>query len=82
MPTRSIPRFIIQFLVHVGEILARMTDGRINGPISLQEYSTVGVEVTLDITKARNQLGYNPQLSRDEGLSDLIARRGYLDHLK
>lgn len=40
----------------------------------MQEYSTVGVEVTLDITKARLQLGYEPIMNREEGLNELRER--------
>ena len=35
---------------------------------SRQEYETVGVEVTLDITKAKRELGYRPVITRVAGL--------------
>lgn len=73
-PTKSVPRFLVKPAVYMGEALSRLTGNRIKGPMSMQEYSTVGVEVTLDITKARLQLGYEPIMNREEGLNELRER--------
>ncbi len=81
-PQRSIPRFLIRLLLLLGGGLSRLTGGRINSPISLQEYATIGVEVTLNIAKAQSKLGYEPQISRDEGLADLRTYRDYLARLE
>ncbi len=74
-PVRSVPRFAVKWLAHAGALASRVTGGRLHGPVSLQEYATVGVEVTLDIGKARRELGYEPQVSREEGLRGLRDRK-------
>jgi nucleoside-diphosphate-sugar epimerase len=35
------------------------------------------LEVTLDISKARSELGYEPPVSTEEGLARLADRRAY-----
>lgn len=39
--------------------------------MSWQEYAVLGVEVTLNIEKARRELGYSPVISREDGLAEL-----------
>ena len=45
-----------------------MTGGTIQGPMSWQEYAVLGVEVTLNIDKARRELGYDPTVEIHEGV--------------
>jgi nucleoside-diphosphate-sugar epimerase len=47
--------------------------GRIVPPLTLQSYATSAVEVSLDIGKARRELGYAPVVSMEEGLAELRA---------
>ncbi|KAB7622611.1 NAD-dependent epimerase/dehydratase family protein [Alkalilimnicola sp. S0819] len=68
---KSLPRFLVRRLAQLSELLSRATGGRLQGPLSLQEYSTLGVEVTLDISKAQRELGYRPRVSRAQGLAEL-----------
>jgi len=42
-------------------------------PTGRQEYATIGNTVTLNIAKARRELGYAPVISRAEGLAELAA---------
>jgi nucleoside-diphosphate-sugar epimerase len=72
-PTRSVPRWVMRGAATIGDLLAALSGGRIQPPISRQEFATVGSEVTLDISKARNQLGYRPVITIDEGMSELKA---------
>lgn len=52
--------------------LPRETEGgRIEPLISRQVLATIGFEVTLDTTKARDQLGYHPAIAIEEGMSEL-----------
>jgi nucleoside-diphosphate-sugar epimerase len=67
-PDKSAPRWLVAMTASFGDLLERMTGGRIRAPIGRQEYGTVGVEVTLDITKAERELGYRPAMTRDAGL--------------
>ena len=70
-PSREIPRWLVATCVRIGDSLGRITDGAIHGPMSWQEYAVLGVEVTLNIDKARRELGYSPVISREEGLAEL-----------
>jgi nucleoside-diphosphate-sugar epimerase len=72
-PSREIPRWLVAAVVRIGDSLGRMTGGAIHGPMSWQEYAVLGVEVTLNIDKARRELGYSPVISRQEGLAELSA---------
>ena len=70
-PSREIPRWLVAAVIRIGDALARLTGGALHGPMSWQEYAVLGVEVTLDIGKAQNELGYSPVISREEGLAEL-----------
>jgi nucleoside-diphosphate-sugar epimerase len=72
-PSRQIPRWLVATVVRIGDFLGRMTGGAIHGPMSWQEYAVLGVEVTLNIDKARRELGYSAVISREEGLAELSA---------
>ncbi len=75
VPSASVPRWLVATAAYAGDALARMSGGRIKLPISYQEYATLGVPVTLDISKARRELGYAPIVSREQGLIEL-ERKG------
>lgn len=66
-PVKSVPRWLVEAAVAVGDRLERWSGGRIKPPLARQQYGTVGVEVTLDISKAESELGYRPVISREEG---------------
>lgn len=70
-PSKEVPRWLVQTAVAAGEILAAISGGRMNGPMSRQEYATLGVEVTLNIDKAQRELGYAPVISTQAGLAEL-----------
>ncbi|MFQ5416381.1 MAG: NAD-dependent epimerase/dehydratase family protein [Myxococcota bacterium] len=70
-PSREVPRWVVAAVVCIGDALARMTGGAVHGPMSWQEYAVLGVEVTLNIEKARSELGYQPIVTREEGLAEL-----------
>jgi nucleoside-diphosphate-sugar epimerase len=72
-PSRQIPRWLVEPVVRIGDWLGRMSGGAIHGPMSWQEYAVLGVEVTLNIDKARRELGYSPVMSREQGLAELNA---------
>jgi len=57
-----------------GERVSKWTKNRVHGPMSWQEYATLGVEIKLDISKAKQELAYTPLISRAEGLSELRER--------
>lgn len=71
VPDKEIPRWLLRSIAIAGEHIATLSRGRIKAPLSFQEYATSAVEVTLDISKARNELGYEPIISQEEGLAEL-----------
>lgn len=70
---RSVPRGLMNFIVTAGELLANLTGGALSGPLGRQEYATIGNTVTLNISKACQELGYAPVMSRAGGLAELEA---------
>ncbi|WP_176084445.1 NAD-dependent epimerase/dehydratase family protein [Martelella sp. HB161492] len=70
-PEKSVPRGMMRVTAHIGDRLHRLSNGRLNGPLSFQEYATSAVEITLDITKAQRELGYLPVISWEIGLAEL-----------
>ena len=70
-PDKRVPRRLVRILAHLGDGLFRLTRGRVTSPLNLQTYATSAVEVTLDISKARRELGYNPQITLHEGMMKL-----------
>ena len=68
-PAKSIPRTLIRRFAQLGDGLNRLTAGRIQSPLNMQVFATSAVEVSLDITKARNELGYEPLVSLKQGLA-------------
>ncbi|MGE0325980.1 MAG: NAD-dependent epimerase/dehydratase family protein [Polyangiaceae bacterium] len=74
-PGKSVPRWLVNSLSRVAEFASMLNMVRLKSPISRQEYATLAVEVTLNIDKARRELGYTPVVSLEEGLAELRARR-------
>lgn len=70
-PTKQMPRWVVVSAVRLGEIASRLTGGKLNGPMSWQEYATLGDQVTLNIDKARTELGYEPIITIEQGLEEL-----------
>lgn len=74
-PEKSIPRLLLRVVAAVGDVLGHWSRGRIQLPLSLQSFATSAVEVTLDISKARRELGYAPVISRLQGLEEMSTTR-------
>jgi nucleoside-diphosphate-sugar epimerase len=72
-PKKTAPRWLVASMATIGDWLEQISGGRIKPPIGRQEYGTVGVEVTLDITKAERELGYRPVITLDAGLETVHA---------
>ncbi|WP_196258169.1 NAD-dependent epimerase/dehydratase family protein [Pelagibacterium limicola] len=70
-PDKSVPRPVLRLLARVGDRLYRLSGGRLHGPLSFQEYATSAVEITLDISKAKQEIGYLPIVGWEEGLDEL-----------
>ncbi|MCX5568706.1 NAD-dependent epimerase/dehydratase family protein [Kaistia nematophila] len=72
VPTgKTVPRRLLRVVASLGDVAAALSGGRIKPPLTLQAYATSAVEITLDIGKARRELGYALVMSREEGLAEL-----------
>ncbi|MFT4251829.1 MAG: NAD-dependent epimerase/dehydratase family protein [Caulobacter sp.] len=72
-PDKTVPRGLVRAVAGVGDLIGAVTSGRGSGPLTLQGFAASAVEVTLDIGKARRELGYAPVVSAAEGLAELAA---------
>ncbi|MDT0684185.1 hypothetical protein RM543_15985 [Roseicyclus sp. F158] len=57
------PRTVLRSVARAGEAAYRVSGGRLRGPLSLQDFATSAVEITLDMRKAERELGYAPLMS-------------------
>ncbi|MGU3421776.1 NAD-dependent epimerase/dehydratase family protein [Methylobacterium sp. D54C] len=70
-PDKTIPRVLVRIIAQLGGLAGRLTGGRIVPPLTLQAYAASAFEITLNIEKARKELGYAPVISREEGMNEL-----------
>jgi nucleoside-diphosphate-sugar epimerase len=75
-PNKAVPRWLLRAMATMGDGLATLSQGRIRPLITLQEFATSGVEVSLDITKAGTELGYAPVVTMEEGLAEMSRATG------
>ncbi|MFC7378861.1 NAD-dependent epimerase/dehydratase family protein [Brevundimonas sp. GCM10030266] len=72
-PEKTVPRAVVRAVAAVGDLAGTLTGGRKPVPLTLQGFAASAVEVTLDISRARTELGYAPVVSRQEGLRRMRA---------
>ena len=72
-PDRSAPRAVIGAVAAAGETLWRLLPLPGDPPVTRFAYWVASLETTIDISKARSELGYQPVKSIEEGLSELRA---------
>lgn len=73
-PMNSVPRFVPFTIAKLDNVRRLFSPQSKPLPVTMQEYSTSAVEVTIDITKAKKMLGYKPIISFNEGLEEIRAR--------
>lgn len=73
-PKKSVPSWLLRIIARSGEILSAASRGRFKPPVTRQDLATMAVEVTLDTSKARLELGYVPMMSIEAGLAELRTR--------
>lgn len=74
-PEKSVPRSLLRLVAGVGDWLHKVSGGKINAPLSLQAFATSAVPITLNISKARRELGYAPIMGREAGLAEMAAEK-------
>lgn len=72
-PTRSIPRPVAAALAGLGEAAWRVAPLPGQPPLTRFAYWVSSQECTIQIGKARRELGYRPVLDRPRGLAELAA---------
>ena len=71
VPAKSVPRFIPHTIAKLDDLRRKMLPKSSPLPLTMQEYSTSAVEVTLNISKAKSQIQYTPVVSFQEGLTEI-----------
>jgi len=71
-PEKSIPRFVVHAMASLGGKVYKLSNGKIAPTVTMQDFATMGVEVTLSTLKARTELGYAPVITREEGFWELF----------
>ena len=72
-PTRTMPKWLAGLVSAAGEAAWRMLPLKGGPPLPRFTYWVLTQECTIDISKARNELGYEPVRTREEGLAELAA---------
>lgn len=68
----NLPYRPARWLAHLSEGLARLRGGAEPG-LTLQAVASLGTSLTLDISAARRDLGYRPQVALAEGMAECFA---------
>lgn len=73
-PTKTLPLPVAKAAAAACETLWRRLPLKGDPPVTRTSIWLSALEVTLDISKARSELGYEPRVSMDEGLEQLEAK--------
>lgn len=71
VPEKTVPRRVVRTVAALGDLVGAVTGGRKPMPLTLQGFAASAVEVTVDIRKAGETLGYAPLVTVAEGLDAL-----------
>ncbi|HEX8645855.1 MAG TPA: NAD-dependent epimerase/dehydratase family protein [Thermoleophilaceae bacterium] len=72
-PQRNAPRALVGALAAAGEGAWKLLPLPGGPPVTRMEYWVSALDTTIDITKARRELGYEPVITRERGLAELRA---------
>ncbi len=70
-PDKIVPRAVVKFVARAGQFVGKLSGGRFSPPLTMQAFATSAVVFTLDISKARGELGYQPVIDRASGMAGL-----------
>ena len=70
-PERNAPRAVVAALAAAGETAWELLPLPGTPPLSRMAYWVSALDTTIDISKARRELGYEPVITREQGLAEL-----------
>ena len=70
-PERNAPRGVVRAVAAAGEGAWRLLPLPGRPPVTRMEYWVSALDTTIDISKARRELGYEPVITREQGLAEL-----------
>ena len=74
LPNRSIPRQLGRWVANISEFVVRRFNLEKEPPITRTAMAMMSHEITVNDQKARDELGYQGTVSREQGLADLARR--------
>jgi nucleoside-diphosphate-sugar epimerase len=81
VPGRIVPRWVVRAMARLGDAAARLSSGKLRLPVCTQQYAAMAVQVTLDIGKARLELGYAPVIDTAAGMAEMAYEGARADWL-
>jgi nucleoside-diphosphate-sugar epimerase len=72
-PDKNMPKGLVRAGAVLAESIWRVLPLKGDPPLTRMAYFLIANEVTLDISKAREELGYEPRVTVEEGLAALRA---------
>jgi nucleoside-diphosphate-sugar epimerase len=72
-PDRNAPRALVGAVAAAGEGAWKLLPLPGRPPVTRMEYWVSALDTTIDISKARRELGYEPVITRERGLAELRA---------
>lgn len=77
-PDKQVPRALLRVFIGSDDLFPRLSLP-LRAPMTRQEFASSAVEVTLDASRARSELGYRPVVTLDAGIAMLkrqLAEQG------
>jgi len=74
LPDRSIPRRLSGWVANSSEFIVRRFNLDRDPPLTRVTVAVLSQEITLNDQKARDELGYQSKVSREQGMADLARR--------
>ncbi|KGL61264.1 MULTISPECIES: NAD(P)-dependent oxidoreductase [unclassified Polaribacter] len=79
VPSKKVPFRIVKWVAKFLELKSRLTNNN-EPPLTQYGVGTLAISLTMDISKAKNQLGYRPKVTTKEALNEFV--NWYISHEK
>jgi nucleoside-diphosphate-sugar epimerase len=71
-PTQRLPYPVVDKIAGAMEFVSRILPGQPEPPLTRYSVAMISLSTTLDITAAKNDLGYKPRVSIEEGFEEFV----------